>query len=50
MGEDAIEGDIIASLPIRQGREARLRPLQIKKYDSAEGRFVGLLPQDRTAH
>ena len=35
---------------IWNGGDACLGPLKILRYDSAEGRMVGLLPREGTAH
>jgi len=51
MGEDATEGGVMAQMPIvRQGRNAKLDPLRFVKYDTGEGRMIGLLPQAGAAH
>jgi len=51
MSEDAAEGGVVAQMEIiRDGGKARLGPLKYSRYDSGEGRMMGLLPQDGTKH
>jgi len=51
MGEDAAEGAIMARMQIiRDGGHARLGPLKCSRHDASEGRMVGLLPHEGTAH
>jgi len=51
MGEDATEGAVMAQMQIiRDGGTARLGPLKCSRYESSEGRMVGLLPREGTAH